>query len=226
MYYVYCYKDPDTLIPFYIGKGKTSNRRHLDHLKETADSTSNRMKYYKIQEIMSRGQTPIIEIIEDGLSEDVAYELEAQLIHQYGKRVDRTGVLTNILDDARPPSHKGKVKTQSHRDSLSRSHKALGKKLSEETKQKILQTKRERGTMVSGMKGKHHSDETKQKISDQKRGKPSDPVTNAKRSEKLKGMIPVRVVCPHCGKEGASSPMLRWHFDNCKEKYNVESEEK
>ena len=23
--------------------------------------------------------------------------------------------------------------------------------------------------------------------------------------------------CPHCGKEGASNNMKRWHFDNCKE---------
>ena len=27
-----------------------------------------------------------------------------------------------------------------------------------------------------------------------------------------------RVVCPHCGKQGAKSPMSRWHFDNCKHK--------
>jgi hypothetical protein len=39
MYYVYCYKDPDTLLPFYIGKGKwktnatwiTSTKRSRQH---------------------------------------------------------------------------------------------------------------------------------------------------------------------------------------------------
>lgn len=167
---------------------------------------------------------PAIEIIRDGMQEDEAYELESELIRHYGKRIDGTGVLTNILDDARPPSPKGKVRTQSHKDALSRSHK--GKTLSEETKRKILQTKRERGTLVSGMQGKRHSEETKQKISDQKRGRPSDPTANVKRSEKLKGLVPVRVTCPHCGKEGASSPMMRWHFDNCKERPSVESKEK
>lgn len=27
-----------------------------------------------------------------------------------------------------------------------------------------------------------------------------------------------RVVCPYCGKEGSTSNMKRWHFENCKEK--------
>lgn len=31
-------------------------------------------------------------------------------------------------------------------------------------------------------------------------------------------MAAERVVCPHCGKQGAKSPMSRWHFDNCKHK--------
>ena len=28
----------------------------------------------------------------------------------------------------------------------------------------------------------------------------------------------IPVVCPHCGKEGKGNSMLRWHFDNCKNK--------
>ena len=41
------------------------------------------------------------------------------------------------------------------------------------------------------------SDETKQKMSE-----------SALKREKVK--------CPHCGKEGSSGNMNRWHFDNCK----------
>lgn len=26
----------------------------------------------------------------------------------------------------------------------------------------------------------------------------------------------VKIICPHCGKEGAQTAMKRWHFDNCK----------
>jgi hypothetical protein len=25
-----------------------------------------------------------------------------------------------------------------------------------------------------------------------------------------------KITCPHCGKEGGSNAMTRWHFDNCK----------
>jgi hypothetical protein len=34
---------------------------------------------------------------------------------------------------------------------------------------------------------------------------------------KLKPLRPTKT-CPHCGKEGGSITMPRWHFDNCKEK--------
>lgn len=45
--------------------------------------------------------------------------------------------------------------------------------------------------------GKSHSDDRKMKISE-----------SLKNNEK--------VICPHCKKEGAKSPMQRWHFDNCR----------
>lgn len=35
---------------------------------------------------------------------------------------------------------------------------------------------------------------------------------------KIKGMNVIKVNCPHCDKEGQKTAMLRWHFDNCKEK--------
>ena len=54
------------------------------------------------------------------------------------------------------------------------------------------------------MLGSTLSEETKQKIGDANRGK-SQP----------------HHVCPHCKKEGKSNAMKRWHFDNCREKYNA-----
>ena len=33
-----------------------------------------------------------------------------------------------------------------------------------------------------------------------------------------KGLIRDKVKCPTCGKEGAKNVMIRWHFDNCKNK--------
>ena len=44
----------------------------------------------------------------------------------------------------------------------------------------------------------------------------SDPAERQRIRDAL--MAAERVVCPHCGKQGAKSPMARWHFDNCKHK--------
>lgn len=35
---------------------------------------------------------------------------------------------------------------------------------------------------------------------------------------KMKEMASIHRECPHCGKHGKGSSMLRWHFDNCKSK--------
>ena len=217
MYYVYCYKDPETMIPFYIGKGKWDNKRHLDHLRKVQNgrSTDNHMKDMKIKSILDNGLIPVIEIIKKDMDEESAYALEETLITKYGRRIDESGTLMNILTDARPPSHKGKTKSKEHRQRLSKAHK--GKVLSEETKHKIIQTKIERyGSVKSGMEGKHHSEATKLKISKAKQGKPQNPASNQKRSDTLKGITQQNVTCPHCGKTGGNSPMKRWHFDNCK----------
>lgn len=32
------------------------------------------------------------------------------------------------------------------------------------------------------------------------------------------GKIRIKIKCPHCDKHGASNTMLRWHFENCKNK--------
>ena len=85
--------------------------------------------------------------------------------------------------------------------------------------------------------GKTHSAPTRKLISNAQSGVPETPESNAKRSKTLKGRPkseewkkkiglgnkgkpkPIRT-CPHCGKQGPSSTMHRWHFDNCKQKEN------
>ena len=215
MYYVYCYKDPYTLFPFYVGKGKWQNQRHLDHLKETVENTSNRWKYYKLRSIIESGMLPIIEVIQNNLSEDDAYKLESKLIQKYGKLCDGTGCLTNLLDNQQPPSQKGKSKSEAHRSALSMSHK--GKKLSDSTKKKIIDSKKANGTLVSGMKGKKHSEATKLKISNTKSGVKQSADFIERRTAVLKGRKQPTVCCPYCSKIGSISCMKRWHFKNCKE---------
>ena len=84
-YYVYLYSDPDTKEPFYIGKGK--GNRCFDHLsyKNGSDKVS------KIQELLSKGKEPVIEILVHGVDEETALKVEAAAIDLIG--IDN---LTNV----------------------------------------------------------------------------------------------------------------------------------
>ena len=77
-----------------------------------------------------------------------------------------------------------------------------GKKLSTTTAlsgiQKMIQTRLENGTYK-------HTKEEREKIQEQKR---LDREQNK------------FATCPHCGKHGVRYAMIRWHFDNCREKGN------
>ena len=185
MYYVYGLYDPIRDQLFYIGKGKTANNRHKDHLTERRGK-ENKLRWQRIVQLRRNGVEPVIQILVSNIQdENVAYNEETKLIKHYGKIIDGTGILTNILDDARPPSWKGRVKTEEHRKNLSKSH--MGKTLSEETKKKIIATKIKNGTLKSGMEGKLHSEKTKQQIRDSKVNVPMSIDSSIKKSVKLKG---------------------------------------
>lgn len=111
-YYVYALCDPETELPFYIGKGKWINKRHMDHLRETEKKTSNRYKFYKIQSIRNRGLEPKVWIIKtDFDSENDAYDFEELQIQKYGLHTDG-GILTNVIKDGRPPNHTGRKRSK------------------------------------------------------------------------------------------------------------------
>lgn len=75
-----------------------------------------------------------------------------------------------------------------------------------EIRKKISESKKGK---IAHNRGTKHTDETLQKMR-----KPRSEEGKANmRKPKIK-----RLTCPHCGKEGASGNMSRYHMDNCKHK--------
>lgn len=172
MYYVYQLVDPQNNQPFYIGKGK--GRRAKTHLWETPE-TRNVYKENKIADIRKSGSEPKIEYVaENIIDEDLAYNIETELIKKYGRKgYEKNGILTNVCIDNRPPNHKGKTyeeiygpeKAKEQRELRSRLQKERGgygpKKHNNET---IEHYKKINAGEGNPMYGKSHSEEAKKQI--------------------------------------------------------------
>jgi hypothetical protein len=79
----------------------------------------------------------------------------------------------------------------------------LGRKHSDESKKLISITQL------------NMSNETKTKLSESSKGKRKSENHKKNISVTMKGKKQIRVICPHCDKEGGISNMKRYHFDNC-----------
>ena len=92
--------------------------------------------------------------------------------------------------------------------------KMLGKKHTEETKQKLSEQKKGKNNAMFGRK---HTEETIAKISKAKLGSKlkSQPVKSEEHKEKLRkanlGKTHAIATCPHCGKTGGARGIKRWH---------------
>ena len=93
--------------------------------------------------------------------------------------------------------------SEESKQKMSKAH--MGKKLSEEHKQKISNA------------NKNRSEETRRKISEGNKGKKTSDETKLKIS-KANSKPQKKITCPYCNKTGGTPNMKRYHFDNCKRK--------
>jgi hypothetical protein len=185
IYYVYAYLREDGS-PYYIGKG-VNDRAYRDHGKTPVPQDKSRIQF-----------------LHTNLTETEAFDLEIELISQYGRKDIGTGILRNLTNGGEGAS--GYIKSEETKQKISESVSAHMK--SDETRRKISES----------LKGRKRTEETKQKISESLKGGKHSEETKRKIGEASRNIKKVyrEFTCPHCNYTGRGGNMKRYHFDNCK----------
>lgn len=193
--YVYTWKKPDGT-PFYVGMGNTSRRmnpKHRGHRNKACLAT--------LDEI---GADRVIVEVRYVENEDAAKTLEKELIALYGRLIDGTGTLTNIVNggafhaSTQETSLKLRAlwKDPDNRQAFIKARIGVKRKLAESTKQAL----RERVATNPAMKswgernGKDPEFDAKRiagirKAQDRRLAKMADPVALAQRKERLRATL-------------------------------------
>lgn len=177
IYYVYEYLRKDST-PYYVGKGKNARWRGKHSV---AVPPKERVRFVATE-----------------LTEEQAFDLEKQLILEYGRKDLGTGILRNMTTGGEGQSPGPELR----------------KRLSDIKKGKVPWNKG-----VTGWKCKVNTGAR----SIAKSGS-NHPMFGQTHTEEARQMISQGIkdnwerlvlTCPHCGKQGKQN-MTRWHFDNCK----------
>lgn len=247
-YYVYLLIDPRDSSIFYVGKGK--GRRCFNHLYEARSTNKNSPKLQKIRKIESLGLDVVIKKVEENVTDSQAQELECLIISEARNKGIALTNLTAGGDGSSGYKHteeaKQKIKESQLGKVVSEETKAKLSKHFRENNQmcdpEIIAKRSGENHWAYGLIGEEHPsygrkdtpeqiEAKRQRMLGKKRGPCSDQqrenirkaTTGVKKSNTENMKKPrSRVVCPHCGKEGGSNTMNRWHFDNCKENPNAE----
>jgi len=153
MYYIYCYINPLTKLPMYVGKGQKDRAYvHIKHAKKERKHKNNTRFLNKLESLLQEDKQPdIIFIAQNIEDENIAYDIEESFIKQYGRvGYDPDGILLNICEGSRPPNKKGKTYKEIYGDNA------------EEQRLKRHKLQQEAGGWFKGHK---HTKEMKQKHS-------------------------------------------------------------
>lgn len=148
LYYNYVLINPETRLPFYIGKGK--HNRCLSHFKPS-ELNKESHKSNTIKKITNSGKAVVIDIVYYSEDESSCLRMEEFLIESYGRRVDNSGILTNITAGGEGTA--GIIYTAEQLDQMrirmtgsnnhmyNKSHSEHSKKLMGETRRKKFENK-------------------------------------------------------------------------------------
>lgn len=98
-FYVYVYIDPNTNVPFYVGKGK--NGRYWDHInyaRRNPEPEQGKHFINKIRKMLASGIAPVVEKRYEAMDELTAYTTERQLITEIGRKDLGTGPILNLTE--------------------------------------------------------------------------------------------------------------------------------
>lgn len=95
-FYVYIFEDPDTSLPFYVGKGIGGRMLyHFSTARRKPDSPNRFIR--RLSELMLEDRKPNPYKYAEGLTEQAAIDLEEELIAKYGRvDYDEGGILLNV----------------------------------------------------------------------------------------------------------------------------------
>lgn len=174
-------------------------------------------------------------------TEHDALSKETEIVNE--SFIMRSDVYNLVPGGGKPPSHKGKKKTENHKKKIGCSQKGKVISIAQRDKTSTTLTGRKVGphsverkkNIANALLGVKHTEERKQKMSDNHAdmsgaknpmfGKigPANPNFGRKDSStaklrKKQAALESQVIveCPHCKKIGKRSGMQVWHFDRCR----------
>ncbi len=154
--------------PFYVGKGSGYRmNNHLNKVENGSKLIFNKFKCAKINKILNEGMKPIIIIYKENLKENEAFNIEKVLIKKIGRKDLKKGPITNFTNGGEGSS--GRKLSEETKEKIRQ--KAVGRKHSKKSKEKMSKSRSGDGNPKYGKKGedshwfgRKHSKKSKEKM--------------------------------------------------------------